>query len=39
MSMVQVIGKARWSIPKGVLTAEKVMKIAVFGLILDIRNM
>ena len=30
-SMVQVIGQARWSIPRGVLTALEVTKIAVFG--------
>ena len=36
--LVQVIGQARWSIPKGVLTAEKLIKIAVFGLIHDRRS-
>ena len=30
---VQVICQARWSIPKGVLTALELTKIAVFGLI------
>ena len=32
-SIVQDIGQARWSIPKGVVTAYKVTKITDFGLI------
>ena len=34
VSLVQVIGQARWSIPKSVLTAFAVTKIAVFGHVL-----